>query len=205
MLNVPRLQVMTATALQAVTARAAELSALDAVGGDGDHGTAIVSALAAANRAAQQGTVLKQTLNDMGFAAMSESCGSTSALIGSLLLGLSDAVQAEELDAAATAQMFAAGLANVQKQTKATVGDKTMMDALIPAVQAMQARTDEGIPAMLEAAAAAAAEGAEQTKGWVARYGRARNLGERVIGHADAGATSMACIFAAFAEGFSKQ
>jgi dihydroxyacetone kinase-like protein len=202
-LNLARLQAMAATALEAVQARAEEFSALDAVGGDGDHGTAIVSALAAVQRAAEQGSVLKQTLSDMGFAAMSESCGSTSALVGSLFLGLGDAVDGEQLDAPATAAMFASGLANVQQQTKATVGDKTLMDALIPAVQAMQAHTDEGIQAMLDAAAAAAAEGAESTKGLVARYGRARNLGDRVVGHADAGATSMACIFDAFARGFS--
>ena len=94
-------------------------------------------------------------------------------------------------------------LANVQKQTKAAVGDKTMMDALIPAVDAMQAHTADGIPAMLDAAAKAAAEGAVSTIGMVARFGRARNLGDRVIGHADAGATSTACVFAAFAGSFS--
>ena len=203
LLNCDQLKTMTAAALAAVTERADEFSKLDAATGDGDHGTAIVSALTAVDRVAQTGSNLKKTLNEMGFAAMCESCGSTSTLIGALFMGMSDGVDAPELDASATADMFAAGLANVQKQTKAAVGDKTMMDALIPAVQAMQAHTADGIPVMLDVAAKAAAEGAESTIGMIARYGRARNLGDRVIGHADAGATSMACIFDAFARGFS--
>lgn len=204
-LDCEQLRAMTAAALAAVTTRSAELSALDAATGDGDHGTAIVTALTAVDRVAQTGSDLKNTLNDIGFAAMSESCGSTSTLIGALFMGMSDGVDAADLDAEGTAAMFAAGLANVQKQTKAGVGDKTMMDALIPAVEAMQARTADGIPAMLDAAAAAAAAGAESTRNMVARFGRARNLGDRVVGHADAGATSMACIFAAFARGFAAQ
>jgi dihydroxyacetone kinase-like protein len=195
---------MTATAVAAIKEQADHFSALDAVGGDGDHGTAIVSALTAADRVAQEGSELKQMLNDMGFGAMSEACGSTSTLIGSLLMGMSDGVESEELDAPATAAMFAAGLANLRKQTKASVGDKTLMDALVPAVEAMQANTDTDIQTMLNAAAQAAAAGAESTKEMVARFGRSRNLGDRVIGHVDAGAASMACIFAAFAEGFSK-
>ena len=200
-LTVARWQKLMATALADVSARANEFSALDAVAGDGDHGTAIVAALSAANRVAQQGTELKKMLGEMGFAAMSEASGSTSTLIGAWFMGMSMGVSAPELDGPATAAMFAAGLANVRQQTKANVGDRTMMDALIPAVAALQANADRGLPAMFAAAAAAAAEGTEQTKQFVARFGRARNLGERVLGHADAGASSMTCIFAAFARG----
>jgi dihydroxyacetone kinase-like protein len=202
MLTVDTFKAMTAAALTAVVEQADRFSALDAVTGDGDHGTAIVTALTAVDRVARDGSNLKAMLGDMGFAAMSEACGSTSTLIGALLLGMSDGVEADALDAPATAAMFAAGLASVQKQTKASVGDKTMMDALIPAVEAMQAHQDAGMAAMLQAAAIAAAEGAEKTTDMIARFGRARNLGERVVGHADAGATSMACIFDAFARGF---
>jgi dihydroxyacetone kinase-like protein len=202
-LNVERFRTMLATALDTVRQRADEFSALDAVAGDGDHGTAIVQALSAANRVAQTGTDLKTMLADMGFAAMTESSGSTSTLIGAFFLGLSEGVGSAELDAAATAAMFAAGLASVQRQTKATVGDRTLMDALIPAVAAMPARVGDGIQSLLDAAAQAAAAGAEQTKPLVARFGRARNLGTRVIGHADAGASSMACLLAAFARGYA--
>jgi dihydroxyacetone kinase-like protein len=203
-LNCEQLRAMTAAALSTISEQADHFSALDAVGGDGDHGTAIVSALTAVNRVAQEGSELKKMLADMGFGAMCEACGSTSTLIGSLFMGMSDGVETEELDAPAAAAMFAAGLANVQKQTKATVGDKTIMDALIPAVRAMQANTGDGVQAMLDSAAEAAAAGAEKTKEMAARFGRSRNLGDRVIGHVDAGAASMACMFQAFASAFSE-
>lgn len=203
-LNCSRLAGMTSAALAAVKDRVDEFSALDAATGDGDHGTAIVAALSAVDRVAQQGTELKKTLKDIGFAAMSESCGSTSTLIGALFMGMSKGVESDELDSAGVAAMFAAGLAGVQKQTKAAPGDKTMMDALQPAIEALQANSSEGIPAMLNAAAAAAAEGAEKTKEMVAKFGRAKNLGDRVIGHLDAGAVSMACIIAAFASEYTE-
>jgi len=204
-MNCKQLAKMTSTALAAVKERADEFSALDAATGDGDHGTAIVSALTAINRTAQEGKELKQSLNDVGFAAMCESCGSTSTLIGAFFMGMADGVDGEELDAGGTAKMFAAGLENVQKQTKAAVGDKTMMDALVPALEAMQANTGDGISAMLKAAAEAAAAGAESTKDLVAKFGRARNLGDRVIGHLDAGAVSTACMFAAFSQAFEDE
>ena len=198
MFTIENLKEMMAAALAAVTEHSDELSALDAATGDGDHGTAIGQAMNAINRSVQQGTELKQVLGDMGFAAMTESCGSTSTLIGSLFLGMSDGVDGNELAPAGVAAMFAAGLANVRQQTKADIGGKTMMDALIPAVAALKENQSEGLVPMFGKAAEAAADGAEKTIAMVASFGRARNLGERVIGHADAGATSMAYIFKAF-------
>jgi phosphoenolpyruvate---glycerone phosphotransferase subunit DhaL len=201
-LNSEQFRALMDDALAAVRARAEEFSSLDAAIGDGDHGTAIVSALAAASGAAGSATDLKTMLNAMGFGAMSESCGSTSTLIGAWLMGMSDGVQTEALDASQVAAMFAAGLANVSRQTKAQVGDKTMLDALIPATNALQTNVDRGIGGMFSAAADAAAAGAANTEQLVARFGRARNLGERTLGHADPGAMSMACIFRAFARSF---
>lgn len=197
-----RFKTMLAAAVADVGQRADEFSALDAATGDGDHGTAIVGALAAAHGAAPPEAPLKSTLNDMAFAAMSQSCGSTSTLIGAWLMGMSDGIQQEPLDAPATAAMFAAGLAGVQLQTKADLGDKTLLDALIPATAAMQAHTSGCIAEMLAAAAAAAAQGAAGTTQMIARFGRARNLGDRTLGHADPGAMSMACILGAFARSF---
>ena len=199
-LDIDTLKAMFAAALSAVTAIKDDLSALDAATGDGDHGTAICQALTAISNNVQQGTQLKQALNDMGFAAMMESCGSTSTLIGSLLLGMSDGVENEQLPPAEVAAMFTAGLANVRQQTKAGIGDKTMMDALIPAVEALEEYQSEGLQIMFEKAAAAAAVGLASTRDMVAKFGRARNLGDRVIGHLDAGASSMASIFHAFSQ-----
>jgi phosphoenolpyruvate---glycerone phosphotransferase subunit DhaL len=94
--------------------------------------------------------------------------------------------------------MFIGGLEGVQKQTKAGKGDKTMMDALIPAVEAMQESESDDLCQLFAVAADAAQQGANETTVMKANFGRARNYGERSIGYADAGALSWACIFAAF-------
>ena len=96
--------------------------------------------------------------------------------------------------------MFAGGLCGVEKQTKAKLGDKTMMDALIPAIEAMQAVESDDIRVLFQVAADAALKGAEATKQMQAKFGRARNYGERSVGYADSGATSWACMFQSFAQ-----
>jgi dihydroxyacetone kinase-like protein len=132
--------------------------------------------------------------------------GSTGPLLGSLYMGMSESVEGKDtLDGAALAAMFRAGLNGMSEQSKANVGDKTMMDAIMPAVDAMEAAAVEGksIDDMFADAAKAAADGAEATKSMQAKFGRARNLGERTIGHKDPGATSMSLIFQSFADSIS--
>ena len=199
-LTITDFKAMLDVALKNIKAKEEEFSKLDAVIGDGDHGTAIVTALSCIVRSAQQGTEFKSMLNDMGFNVMLEISGSTSTLLGGLFLGMSDQAEGTELNAAAVKKMFAGGLAGVEKQTKAKPGDKTMMDALIPAIAAMQAVEGDDIKVMFQAAAEAALKGAEATKQMRANFGRARNYGERSIGYADSGATSWACMFQSFAQ-----
>ncbi|WP_304708478.1 DAK2 domain-containing protein [uncultured Rikenella sp.] len=204
-LTIPDFQKMIRRALTDVTARAGEFSELDAVIGDGDHGEAIVTALNAIARVAgaddAAGKDFKVLLADMGFGVMLETSGSTSTLLGGLLLGMSDGVPAglSALDAAQVKAMFRGGLEGVQKNTKAMPGDKTMMDALYPAVTAMQECASDDIVAVLKAGAEAAQKGAEATVQMKANFGRARNYGEKSVGHADSGASSWACMFGAFA------
>ena len=95
--------------------------------------------------------------------------------------------------------MFAAGLEELSFATKAKVGDKTFMDALIPAIEALKATASQGEEAMFAAAAAAAKAGSDATAQMQAKFGRARNLGERSIGPIDAGSASNAAIWACFA------
>jgi len=188
-------------ALARVTERADEFSQLDAVIGDGDHGTAIVQALTSVVEAAKKGTELKTMLNDMGFHVMMQTSGSTSTLLGGFLLGMSDCAEGTELNAEQMKQLFKGGLEGVRKQTRAQKGDKTMMDALIPAVEALSAcGGSDDISQMLAEAAKAAKTGAEATIPMKANFGRARNYGEKSIGYADSGASSWACMFQAFAE-----
>ncbi len=199
-LTIEAFKAMLDNALKQIKAREEEFSKLDAVIGDGDHGTAIVTALSAIHRIAQNGTEFKAMLGDMGMGVMLEVSGSTSTLLGAFFLGMSDHAAGTELDAAGVKAMFAGGLANVRQQTKAQKGDKTMMDALIPAVEAIEASTSDDIKEILTAGANAALKGAEDTIPMKANFGRARNYGERSIGYADSGATSWSCMFAAFAE-----
>lgn len=199
-LTITDFKAMLDVALKNIKAKEEEFSKLDAVIGDGDHGTAIVTALSCIVRSAQQGTEFKSMLTDMGMNVMLEVSGSTSTLLGALFLGMSDAAEGTELDADGVRKMFASGLANVQQQTAAKVGDKTMMDALVSAVEAMKACTSSDIKEILDAGAKAALAGAEATVPMKANFGRARNYGERSIGYMDSGAASWSCMFASFAE-----
>lgn len=199
-LTIDNFKAMLRNALVRIKEREDEFSKLDAVIGDGDHGQAIVTAMTVVVATSEKGTEFKAMLNDLGFELMLQVSGSTSTLIGAFFLGMSDAATGTELDANGVKAMFAGGLKNVQKQTKAQPGDKTMMDALVPAVEAMEAAQTEDIKEILTAAAKAAEAGAIATVDMKANFGRARNYGERSIGYADSGATSWACMFTSFAE-----
>jgi dihydroxyacetone kinase-like protein len=157
---------------------------------------------------AQSKTTSIQSLTyDMGFAFLGVDGGATGPLMGMLLLGMSEGVgDRETLDADGFAAMFESALASVQRQTGAKVGDKTMMDALIPAVQVLRQAADEGKPIeeMLDRAVEAAEKGAISTKEFRARFGRAKNMGDRTIGYQDPGATSILFIFQGLREGLAK-
>lgn len=187
-------------AQEAINANEKRYSELDAAtGGDGDHGTAIVAALKAIVHA--EGDDFKAYISDMAERLETEASGSTSSLYGAWCEGMADAVPAgaTELDAEGLAAMFEGGFEEVCCLTKARKGDKTMMDALQPATEALVAAKGEGEAAMFAAAAQAAKAGSDATAQMQARFGRAKNLGERSIGAIDAGSASMATIFAAFA------
>jgi dihydroxyacetone kinase-like protein len=200
MLTIDTFKKMIAAAGEEIKTNEKYFSKLDAdAGGDGDHGTAIVTAFKAMESA--EGVDFKSYIKSLSDALQSAACGSTSTLYGTWLEGMSEgaAEGATELDAAGVAAMFNAGLEEIGFVTKARVGAKTLMDALIPATEAMDSAQGEGLVAMFRQAACAAEGGAEATCQMQAKFGRARNLGERSIGPRDAGASSMACIFATFA------
>lgn len=180
------------------------LSKLDSATGDGDHGTAMLRSVEVIKTTIDgfEGTDIAALMKKIGWDIMSAAGGSTSSLLGSLFMGFKDGIEAESLDAPAMAAMFEGGLAKVRRATKAQIGDKTMIDALVPAVEALRAAADEGkSPAEAMAAAAEAAEkGAASTSDMLAKFGRAKNLGERVIGHVDPGATSMSYMFRAMSD-----
>jgi dihydroxyacetone kinase-like protein len=181
------------------------LSRLDAAIGDGDHGTTMKRAMANAEKAIAEspGAGLGDLLQNIGWAVMGTDGGATGPLFGTFFMGLSENIGATaRLDAPAVAKAFEAGLAAIQKQTPAKLGDKTLLDALIPAVEALRAAAanEQDLAAVLARGAEAAEKGAAATKDLRARQGRARNLGDRSIGSQDPGAVSVSLIFRAFAQ-----
>ncbi len=178
------------------------LCKLDSACGDGDHGVAIKGAMDAANASIQSASNLKDAFFDAGMSAMANSNGSTSSIYGTLFMGVSDGIEAgaESLDAQALAKAFKVGLASMRDVVKGDVGDKTCFDALIPAINAMEGKNS--VAEVLEAAAKASDEGAKNTVNLQAKFGRARNLGEKSIGTLDPGAVSNAMIFAEFYKAF---
>jgi phosphoenolpyruvate---glycerone phosphotransferase subunit DhaL len=180
------------------------LTALDAAVGDADHGanldrglTAVVAALDA-DPPTGPAALLKAT----GMKLVSTVGGASGPLYGTFFLRMAlPAGGAGALDAAAFAAAFRAGLDGVVARGKAAVGDKTMVDALAPACDALDAALAAGgsLGPGLVAASAAAAAGRDATVPMVARKGRASYLGERSVGHQDPGATSTALLVAAAA------
>ena len=200
---------MLVAAAQCLRERHEYLSQLDSVAGDGDHGTTMLRSAEQMDAAAQDASLETPgaLLKDTGWRVLSVDGGASSALLGTFLTGMGEAAGEDDLDCAALAAVFESGLNALFKQTKARPGDKTMVDALAPAVAAIRSAAQAGnsIAAALRDAAAAAETGAESTKALVARYGRARLLGEKTLNHADAGASSIALIFHGFSQPFLAQ
>jgi dihydroxyacetone kinase-like protein len=199
-LSISQFREMLEAALTAVREKEDYFSRLDAVTGDGDHGTAIVTALSAATAASRNSSEFKAMFNDIGFNIMLNTSGSTSTLLGGFFLGMADGSDGTEVDSGELKKMFSSGLAGVVKNTKAKIGDKTMMDALIPAVEAISGCNSHNIKEILQAGATASFSGAVATIPMKANFGRARNYGDRSIGSMDAGASSWATMFGAFSE-----
>jgi dihydroxyacetone kinase-like protein len=189
-------------AAEVVAAHRDELVQLDRAIGDGDHGenlkrgfTAIVSKLDASTPDTP-GAVLKLAASTL----ISTVGGAAGPLYGTAFLRAATSVgDAAELDAAAVTAALSAALGGVVARGKAEIGDKTMVDALDPAVRAAES-ADADVAALLRAAADAAEKGAESTVPLVARKGRASYLGERSAGHLDPGARSTSLLLRSFAD-----
>ncbi len=181
------------------------LTELDSATGDGDHGAAMLRAMDALEQAVNQNAEagLKEQLKKAGWAIMSTAGGSTGPLLGSFFTGMShDLDEPAKFDAPALSALIRNGVSAMHKHSKAQAGDRTMMDALLPAAETLAQHETAKPPAeLLQLAASAARTGADRTREMRAKFGRARNLGDRVLGHADPGATSMALILEGFAEG----
>jgi dihydroxyacetone kinase-like protein len=187
---------------QAISENAAPLTNLDAAIGDADHGAnmhrgmqAVVTKLGAAPP-----TDIAAILKLTAMTLISTVGGSAGPLYGTLFLQMSAASTGKaELSLADWTAAFEAGVKGVQARGKAAAGEKTMLDALIPALDALKASAGLSLRDALAHAAQAAAAGRDTTIPMLATKGRASYLGERSIGHQDPGATSAAMLLQALA------
>jgi len=183
------------------------LTDIDSAIGDGDHGIGMAGGMQKA-----KDKLMQQDFEDVyevfltaGKAMLMSMGGASGVIFGSLYMAGAKGEQGSELTADALARMERKSLEAIKERGKASVGDKTMVDALEPAVIAMETNADKGLYEMLKAAEQAAAQGVEDTKEYIAKFGRAKSLMERALGHQDAGATSVWLIFQGMREYLEKK
>jgi dihydroxyacetone kinase-like protein len=190
------------TTAAAIEKNATLLSDLDAAIGDGDHGANMSRGFTAVAKKLETtpSTDIGALFKTVGMTLLSTVGGAAGPLYGGFFLELGkQSAGKQELDSAALLTILQAGLADIKRRGKAELGDKTMVDAMTPALEAMKAAGSE-ITAATRAAAVTARDAAGKTIPLLARKGRASYLGERSIGHQDPGATSTALLLEALAE-----
>ncbi len=187
-----------------VIAKKPYLTEVDSAIGDGDHGIGMAGGMQKAKK-----KLLKMSGEEnvyhifeaAGEAMLMSMGGASGVIFGSLYLAGAKGMPAKKnLTASDFAAMEAKSLKAIQERGGAKVGDKTMVDALAPAVVAMEDNCGKSLLETLKAAEEAAKQGVEDSKKYVAKFGRAKSLLERAIGYQDAGATSVYLIFKAMRE-----
>ncbi len=182
-----------------IIAKKPYLTEIDSAIGDGDHGIGMAGGMRKVKKKllAMQGETDVYKLFEAAGTEMLMSMGGASGVIfGSLYLAGAKGTKAQDfLKAEDLARMERRSLEAIQERGKAVKGDKTMVDALLPAVEALEKNKEETLLQALQAAETAALQGVEDTKGYMAKFGRAKSLLERAVGHQDAGATSVWLIF----------
>ena len=202
---------LTSTTLQDWLRRAAAafgeqrafLTRLDADIGDGDHGENLARGFSAigAKLPGWEGQTPGALFKSVAMTLIGTVGGASGPLYGSLFLEASKAAgDRAELTLPDWTGVLEAGVKGVQNRGKAAAGDKTMLDALLPAVAALRDAPDGELVPTLKRSAEAAAEGAEATRPLTARKGRASYLGERSVGHPDPGAVSSGLLLKALAD-----
>ena len=184
------------------------LTELDAAIGDADHGANMHRGLQAvlAKRADLETKDPASLLKEVAMTLISKVGGASGALYGTFFLQASLAVAGKpELTSTDLATLLEKGLAGIVLRGKAVAGDKTMIDAMGPAIEALNAslKNEESLALSLDKAAKAADAAVEATIPLIARKGRASYLGERSVGHPDPGATSTSILFHSLAEALS--
>lgn len=185
-----------------VCAQQEQLTELDAAIGDGDHGINMARGTREMLATLDEASSIDGLLKQAGLRLVSNVGGTSGPLYGTFLMKLGMALHSAEARTTEVASALRAGLDALIARGKAQPGDKTMVDALAPAVEAFEHAVQAGqsLSEAARAAQVAAAAGRDATEGMLARKGRASYLGERSVGHLDPGAVSAAYLLDAFAE-----
>jgi len=182
---------------QGIIANTDQLTRADQAIGDGDHGVGMARGFTAVEELLTNSEFasIHQGLKAIGTTLMSAMGGASGAVFGTLFRGGAGGLQETTVfDSHALYNFLDQGYKAIQIRGGAEEGDKTMLDALGPAVRAAREHIQETIDRSLLAIAAAAEEGKEATKTMVAVHGKAKTLGERSLGYVDPGALSMSLI-----------
>lgn len=176
----------------AIHEKAAYLSEVDGETGDGDHGINMNKGFLMAKERINDGMSLTEALGTIGDTLVKDIGGSMGPIYGTFFETLADGLDVPEFDATDLKETFGNVVDALKDLAGAKEGDKTLIDTAAPAARAFAAALDEGksLGEALDALATGAADGLESTRGMQAKIGRAARLGERSIGHLDAGATS---------------
>lgn len=183
------------------------LSQIDSRFGDGDHGVTIgkISALIERKLSEWEDESMASFVMDLGDETMEIGGGSAGPLYGTMIGGMGEALEdMDSVDSDGLVGMLKGSLEAMEDITTAKVGDKTMMDALIPAVEAAVAAGQAGgdVMAVLTAAKEAAVRGARESEQYISKFGRAKSYKEQTIGTPDAGAVSTSLLFVGLCDGF---
>lgn len=177
------------------------LTEIDSRIGDGDHGIGMAVGMQKAKDRLEKMEACSnvyELFQEMGKTMLMSMGGASGVIFGTMFLGGTKGKEPlPALGCRDFAGLMADSLEAVRTRGKASAGDKTMVDALEPAVRAMETYGGDDFVEMLSLAETAAAEGVEATKNLIAKFGRAKSLMERALGFQDAGATSVWIIFGA--------
>lgn len=183
------------------------LGDIDSRFGDGDHGVTMnkIAKLIQQKLGSWKDESMADFIQEIGVGILGINGGSAGPLYGTLVEGLGKPLgEEDEIDTPLLKEMLISSYNGLCEITKARCGEKTMMDAVIPAIEAAQKIEGDSL-AVLGAAADAARQGADATKGMVSKFGRARSYGEKTLGTEDAGATSTALFFQGLYQGAVKK
>ena len=189
-------------ACECVRAAEGELTEIDAKFGDADHGYTMSKIVNTSEKTLKEADGnIKEMLDDTAMAVMVLNGGSAVPLWNTWLDGWQEgAPEADEMNVAEIKAMFQTAFETLDDFSGAKVGDKTLMDALIPASQAIAAYTGDSEDELFKLAAEAAVAGAENSKNFKSKFGRAKSYGDQTIGTPDAGAVSMSRFFVGLAK-----